>query len=100
MAGREIAQLRPGKRRRLRYLADNRPDLYVRHWNLFPDSDEFIFAEHHNLPDPRPFKEHVRQEHETPFGYNSTRGLDCPVDEILASQESQQGTDDWDDVPC
>lgn len=63
----EIAECRPHKRRRLRYLAEHRPELFVKCWRLMPYEDAFIFPEEHGIPRPELIQQKLGISFDPPF---------------------------------
>lgn len=78
----EVALLRPGKRRRLRFLADHRPALFVKYWRLLPYLDPFIWPEQHGIPPPQLVQQKLNISFEPPFDEDPAEGRTYSEEEM------------------
>ena len=89
----EVARVKPHRRRRLRFLAEHHPHLYLQYYEFFPDTGEFIFIEHYGLPCPdamkagMSFKEALRIAQEGGF----EPGAEAAYREMFAEEAEAEG---------
>jgi len=80
----EVARLWPGKRRRLKFLAEHRPDLFVKYWRLLPYIVPFIFPERHGIPPPQLIQQGLDLSFEPPFDEDPAEGRTYSAEDFLA----------------
>jgi len=93
----EVALLRPGKRRRLKFLAEHHPALFVKYWRLLPYLDPFVWPEEHGIPPPQSVQQELDLSFDPPFDEDPAEGRTYSSEEMASDEVpfDDEDDDDW-----